>query len=98
MSNFSRLADAFLASEFELYPTRASALGVTEYDGRLEDLSASAFERRDAEAASDGLTSDERLDRDLAIAQLRGRTILADWVGWRRDPLVYSGPILDGIF
>jgi uncharacterized protein (DUF885 family) len=108
MTQFTNLANEFLAAEWELYPTRASALGIAEYDGRLEDLSADAFRRRDEEAASwlarfeavadDGLSPDERLDRDLAIAQLRGRTILADWEGWRRDPLVYSTPCLDGIF
>jgi uncharacterized protein (DUF885 family) len=106
--DFSTLAADFLASEFELYPTRASGLGVHEFDDRLEDLSADAFRRRDTEAASwltrfeavdDGpLRPDERVDRDLAIAQLRGRIILTDWATWRRDPIVYTGPILDGIF
>jgi uncharacterized protein (DUF885 family) len=108
MSQLADLAADFLAAEWELYPNRASALGLHEFDGRLDDLSAEAFEGRDAEAAAwlerfeavedGGLSADERLDRDLAIAQLRGRTILADWQGWRRDPLVYSTPCLDGIF
>nr|MBA2569795.1 DUF885 domain-containing protein [Chloroflexota bacterium] len=39
-----------------------------------------------------------RIDRDLAVAMLRGRTIIADWEGWKRDPLTYSGPGLNGIF
>jgi uncharacterized protein (DUF885 family) len=108
MTDFARLVDDFLAAEWTLYPTRASALGLHEFDGRLDDLSAAAFERRDAEAAAwaarfaavddAGLGAEERLDRDLALAQLRGRTILADWQGWRRDPLVYTTPALDGIF
>jgi uncharacterized protein (DUF885 family) len=108
MTKFARLVDDFLAAEWTLYPTRASALGLHEFDGTLDDLSAAAFERRDAEAAAwatrfaavddAGLAADERLDRDLAVAQLRGRTILADWQGWRRDPLVYTTPALDGIF
>ena len=108
MTEFERLADDFLLAEFELYPTRASGLGLSDYDGRMDELSAAEFERRDDEAVSwlqrfeavadDGLAPGQRLDRDLAIAVLRGRTILADWQGWRRDPLVYSTPCLDGIF
>ena len=50
MTDFASLADELLAAEFDAYPTRASALGVAEYDGRLDDLSADAFRRRDAEA------------------------------------------------
>jgi uncharacterized protein (DUF885 family) len=108
MTEFSALADEFLASEWEHYPTRASALGLHEFDGRLDDLSAMAFERRDASAADwirrfegvsdQELRPEERIDRDVALAALRGRTILADWQGWKRDPLVYSTPCLDGIF
>ena len=44
------------------------------------------------------LTPDERIDRDLAMAMLRGRLVIAEWQGWRRDPLTYSGPALNGIF
>jgi uncharacterized protein (DUF885 family) len=29
---------------------------------------------------------------------LRGREILADWEGWRRDPQTYTGPILLGVY
>jgi uncharacterized protein (DUF885 family) len=102
------LVDTFLAEEFETSPTFASALGLTQYDDRLDDLSAAAFERRDAratqwrerfEAVPDAdLDLDARIDRDLAISVLRGREILADWQGWRRDPQTYTGAILQGIF
>jgi uncharacterized protein (DUF885 family) len=44
------------------------------------------------------LDEDEQIDRDLAISVLRGRTILADWKSWRRDPLTYSTPPINGIF
>ena len=51
------------------------------------------------EAVADAeLTAAERIDRDLAIAMLRGRVVQAEWQGWKRDPLVYSGPIVSGIF
>jgi uncharacterized protein (DUF885 family) len=32
------------------------------------------------------------------MAMLRGRLIMADWQGWKRDPLVYTQPILSGLF
>jgi uncharacterized protein (DUF885 family) len=105
---FADLAADFLRVEFEHYPTRASGLGLHEYDGRLDDLSASAWQARDDAAADwhdrfsavpdDGLSLDERIDRDLVISAMRGRTILADWQSWRRDPTIYGQLALDGIF
>jgi len=105
---FADLAAEFLHEEFEHYPTRASGLGLHEYDGRLDDLSAAAWQARDDAAADwhdrfsavpdDGLSFDERIDRDLVISAMRGRTILADWQNWRRDPTLYGQLALDGIF
>jgi uncharacterized protein (DUF885 family) len=46
----------------------------------------------------EGLTTDETIDRDLARAVLRGRTILAPFEAWRRDPMTYSAPITSGVF
>jgi len=45
-----------------------------------------------------GLAAGERIDRDLVIAMLRGRAVLADWEGWRRQPDVYLNPGLGGVF
>ena len=108
MSDLAVLIDAFLANEYETSPVTASSLGLTDFDERLDDLTADAFIKRDADAADflarfealgdDGLTFDERIDRDLAIAMLRGRVIQADWQAWKRDPLAYSAPILGGLF
>jgi uncharacterized protein (DUF885 family) len=108
MTDFAALVDELLDEEFERSPVLASALGLTEYDERLDDLSAEQMLERDAAAAAwidrfrevddDALAPDERIDRDLAIAVMRGRTILADWTAWKRDPLVYSSPPLTGIF
>jgi uncharacterized protein (DUF885 family) len=104
----AELIDEFLAQEFEWSPVLASGLGLTEFDGRLDDLSAETFRRRDSEAvrwrARFGAVPDAELDpaaqidRDLAISILHGREILADWEGWRRDPQAYSGTILQGVF
>jgi uncharacterized protein (DUF885 family) len=102
------LIDDFLANEYETSPVLASGLGLTDYDELLDDLSSDAFNKRDADAASflrrfaaiadDGLDMAAQIDRDLAVAMLRGRLIMAEWQGWRRDPLVYSGPILNSLF
>ena len=75
---------------------------------RLDDMSAAAYRKRDSDAVEwlarfesvdpADLSFDDQIDRDLAIANLRGRTIAADWQGWKRDPTTYSGPILNGLF
>ena len=51
---FQSLVDQFLDREHEISPVRASQLGLTTYDSRLDDLSAASFEARDAEAAEWG--------------------------------------------
>ena len=101
------LAD-LLAADFAASPVLGSSVGRTEFDHLLDDLSAAAFEGRDATAAAllarldaideGALTPDEGIDRDLARSVLRGRLILAPFQGWRRDPVVYSGPITSGLF
>ena len=102
-----------LDADFAASPVAASGAGLTDYDTRLDDLSADAFRRRDADAerflarlerigdvAPDGelLSADDAIDRDLASAVLRGRTILAPFEGWKRDPVTYSGPVTSGLF
>jgi uncharacterized protein (DUF885 family) len=108
MSDFDGVVEEFLGEEFEDSPVQASGLGLTEYDGRLDDLSAEAFERREARAKrwharfaglpDAGLSADEGIDRDLALAMMAGRLVMADWRPWRRDPVAYSGPITNGLF
>jgi uncharacterized protein (DUF885 family) len=108
VSDFDLLVDQFLANEFETSPVLASSLGVTDYDERIDDLSATAFEKRNAdaaewlsrfeEAADPALSGSDEIDRQLGIAMMRGRLISADWQVWKRDPTTYSGPILNGLF
>lgn len=108
MPSFAELSDEFLDAEFADSPVRASGLGLTEYDARLDDLSEAAFDRRrisdidwlgrfravpDAE-----LGFDELIDRDLVISILRGRQILDDFEVWRRQPDTYLNPGMGGIF
>ena len=108
MSEFAALVDDFLANEYDTSPVLATTLGLTEYDERLDDMSAAAFAKRDSDAAGwlarfaavdpATLSFDDGIDRELAIATLTGRTIAADWQVWKRDPVTYSGPILNGLF
>ena len=106
-SSSAGLIEAFLKNEFESSPVMASFHGMTEYDERLDDFSASAFRKRDSDwaewlarfqAAGQAATAADEIDRQQAIAALTGRVIHADWQVWRRDPTVYSGPILNGLF
>ena len=108
LNSFANLAASFLKEEYEDSPVMASALGLTEYDERLDDLSREAFERRRASdgewlrklrAVSDqGLSDADRIDRDFLIAILRGREILHPHEMWKRQPATYLGPGLQGVF
>jgi uncharacterized protein (DUF885 family) len=46
----------------------------------------------------DDLSADERIDRDLVLSSLRGHEVMEDWAAWRREPAVYLGPCLGGVF
>lgn len=108
MPSFTELVDDFLRDEYEDSPVRASSLGLTEYDDRLDDLSEAAIRRRDARddhwleqfrTVDEGsLSFHEVIDRDLAISILRGRQIVRDFEMWRRQPDVYLNPGMQGIF
>jgi uncharacterized protein (DUF885 family) len=105
---FDRLAVELAEHYFTGDPGFASALGLTEYDELLPDMSAGAVAARERadDAWSDRLGSlgdtdlrpEERLDRDLALMVLRGRAVLRDWADWRRSPDLYASPALSGVF
>jgi uncharacterized protein (DUF885 family) len=107
-SAFASLVDSFLKEEYEDSPTLASSLGLTEYDERLDDTSAAAYERRrvsDLEwlrrfraVADDGLAPAERIDRDLLASVLRGRELYQPLEMWKRQPNYYLNPGLNGVF
>src|SRR5205823_5381755 len=50
VSGFQALVDEFLTEEFEARPVAAGDLGLSDYDDRLDDLSAAALRRRDEDA------------------------------------------------
>ncbi|RJK96264.1 DUF885 domain-containing protein [Vallicoccus soli] len=104
---FDALALELAADQLEASPTLGSALGLTEHDERLPDLSAAAVAAREARedawlerfgALADGdLDDDERIDRDLVLMVLRGRRALRDWAPWRRSADTYAGTALSGV-
>lgn len=105
---FDVLAAELTADEFAANPVLGSALGATEYDEWLPDLSADAitareraedeWSRRLGALDDDALTGDERIDRDLALMVLRGRALQREWADWRRSPDHYAGTALTGVF
>jgi uncharacterized protein (DUF885 family) len=105
---FSSLVTQYLAERYDESPTWASMLGLTAYDERSDDLSAEAFRRRDARvldwtkrfkgAADDALSADERIDRDVILASLRGRELTQPRLDWKRQPNTYLNPSLGGVF
>jgi uncharacterized protein (DUF885 family) len=105
---FSTLVKDYLTERYEESPTWASMLGLTAYDERSEDLSVEAFRRRDAAVlewtrrfaavADDTLTEDERIDRDVILASLRGRELTQPRMDWKRQPNTYLNPSLGGVF
>jgi uncharacterized protein (DUF885 family) len=107
-SAFASLVDSFLKEEYEDSPTLASSLGLTEYDERLDDTSAAAYERRRASdlewlrkfraVADDGLAPADRIDRDLLVSVLRGRELYQPLDMWKRQPNYYLNPGLNGVF
>ncbi len=105
---FTAFADQLLAEHYVENPELASSLGLSAFDERSIDLSAAAEERRSAWRTTtlaglrafgdDGLSPDERIDRDFLIAILRGAQILEPHQMWKRQPGDYLGPGLNGIF
>jgi uncharacterized protein (DUF885 family) len=107
-ASFASLVKDYLTERYEESPSWASTLGLTEYDERSEDLSAEAFRRREARvlewtkrfrAAGDTeLSADERIDREVVLASLRGRELTQPRLDWKRQPNTYLNPSLGGVF
>jgi uncharacterized protein (DUF885 family) len=105
---FDALAAELATDMFTASPTLGSALGLTEYDDALPDLSAdgiAARERREdswlerlSALADADLSDEERVDRDLAVASLTGRRVMRDWADWRRSADTYAGTALSSVY
>ena len=105
---FAESVARFLDEEFAERPVLASSLGRMEAAGELDDLSQAAFEGRAARVArwldrlakipAEGLDRDDQVDRELLLAELRGRAVETEWQSWRRTPDGYVGLGLAGVF
>jgi len=105
---FSALVKEYLEERYEESPSWASTLGLTAYDERSDDLSAQALRRREAAVLDwtrrfkatpdDSLSPDERIDRDVILASLRGRELTQPRLDWKRQPNTYLNPSLGGVF
>src|ERR1700733_10737954 len=98
---FEAAVAQFLREYFEAEPVGASFYGLTEWDGRLPDLTAAGFAEREAAAArwlerfsawptagaaETGLTPEQRIDLALLHAHLGQQVATADFAAWQRYP------------
>ncbi|MHB8294818.1 MAG: DUF885 domain-containing protein [Acidimicrobiales bacterium] len=91
-------------------PEGTAGGGMGALDERIGDFSEVGFARRQAADrsflgrcrsftdASPDLDEPRQIDAALLASHLEGRGVMAGWQLWRRDPAVYLGPCLYGIF
>ena len=100
----AQLAEEFLTSLFEAQPTIAAALGLHEYDGRIQDFREPARARRISAlrgfraqvSGLDPLALDADDAHDRALVALAVDQELFELEGLRefeRNPIAYSGPL-----
>ncbi len=103
-ASLTRLTEAYLAALFDTYPTAAAALGLHEYDGRLQDFREPARARRidglrgfRAELAAlprGSLDPDDAHDHILLELAIDEELFeLEDLREFERNPLAFSGPL-----
>ncbi len=108
MEDTDELLEEWFRAELERDPVHGTGLGLDGYDDRFGDLSAAAFERQPLDDRRwagrlgrldvEGMSLDQRIDVTLVLSDLAGRAAMADWQAWRRDPSLYIGPMLNGVF
>ena len=108
MADPEGLLGEWLGAELAREPTRATGLGIEGYDDRLGDFSATRWAGqahhdqewtgRIGKLSLPSLPLDDQIDLTLVLAEMAGRSIMDDWVAWRRDPTLYLDPCLDGVF
>jgi uncharacterized protein (DUF885 family) len=97
---FATFADDYFDALFRWQPSQATAVGLHQYDDRLEDLSAAAYakraqtlhalqERLDALRAGK-LAPEDALDAEVLDAQIKAELQELEVVGsWKKDPQPY---------
>jgi uncharacterized protein (DUF885 family) len=106
---YRKLAAEILNDIYARNPSYATALGLHEYDARLEDASRAAVDDETRAVARfktaleaidpKALTLDSRLDRELLLHSLDSRRIGNEEIrGWARNPDAYSSGITGAAF
>lgn len=106
---FQDVVKDYYAAEFRAHPIEATRLGIHDFDGRVDDLSAAGQQADIARlhAALDrfagidpaGLAPGDRDDREVLISAIKGRLLDLETIGyWRKDPGRYSGAAIGAVF
>jgi uncharacterized protein (DUF885 family) len=110
-AEFAAFADEYFDAMFQYIPTMATAVGVHQYDDKLEDLSTSAVSRREltlksfqqrlAALQAKPLSGDDAIDAQLIEGQLGAELLELEVVqGWKKNPMSYvglPGAAIDGL-
>jgi uncharacterized protein (DUF885 family) len=102
---FQSLVAEYVREQSAAHPGSASFLGDREWDHESTDMSAAAIRHREARdrhwlrtferVDPDGLTADQRVDRELILAQVGAAVDTASFQAWKRAPEQY---VNDGVF
>jgi uncharacterized protein (DUF885 family) len=101
------LVTSFLDWYLPAHPIAAASLGLTELEDTLGDYTEAGFATRQREhdqwlaRFTDGeppTDFSDRIDHELVLTHLRRERAMADWPAWRRDPAVYVGAPMQGLF
>jgi uncharacterized protein (DUF885 family) len=98
----ARIVDEYFAAKFAFEPSTATAVGLHQHDGALEDRSAARIAARIAElhgfrdrlAALDRgrLGFDDAIDAEVLESQARAELLdLETLAVWRQNPMLYAG-------
>ena len=97
---FRGFEEQFWDKYLQANPSIATTVGVHKYDAMLEDYSAEAMQRREAELATlldklqsmTGLAGDEVIDGELMRAAIRAELLDSHELQlWKRNPMMYVG-------
>lgn len=99
----AKFADDYFAATFEAAPSYATATGIHDFDGKIEDLSEIAVKKRiatleaqqqrlEAIIKSQKLSADEALDSEMLQSQIRAELFDTKTLeSWRKNPMGYVG-------
>ncbi len=101
-SDFSRFVDDYFAARFQFRPSEGTAVGLHQYDLKLEDMSRAVIEQRVATLHEQlarlekldpkTFDADEAIDAAALDGQIRGELLdLETLKAWESNPMLYAG-------